>query len=69
VKGSKVATREGGGGRQRLKSDDGTVQFAVNVVGEVLGNLQDAALDLGLFKACHAVKGKDREAQQRQSQS
>jgi hypothetical protein len=68
VKGRKVTTGKGRGGCQSLKRDKCTVELAIDVVGKVLCNLQNAALDIRLLKICHAAKGKECEPKQRQSQ-
>ena len=64
MKGGQVPTAKDQRRRESLQNGRGAIEFAVNVMRKVFGNLQDAALDLGLFEAGHAIKAIDGKAEQ-----
>jgi len=64
----KIAARKGGGRRERLKRDRGTVKLAINVPAQIPGDLQRPAFNFSLLEAGHAIEGKDGDRKERQSQ-
>jgi hypothetical protein len=64
VKGGQVATAKDRGGSKGVQDSHGAIELAVDVMGKVFCDLEDAPLDFSLLEARHAVEAVDRKPEQ-----